>query len=59
MDGQISSEKEHYKQNLESVGLTLSDDPFIYNTYICISSRAINKIAKHSTRGHNDISSLK
>ena len=27
-DGQISSEKERYKQKLESVGLTLSDDPF-------------------------------
>ena len=29
MDGQIASEKERYKQKLESVGLTLSDDPFM------------------------------
>ena len=29
MDGQISSEKERYKQKLESVGLTLSNDPFM------------------------------
>ena len=29
MDGQISSEKERYKQKLGSVGLTLSDDPFM------------------------------
>ena len=29
MDEQIASEKERYKQKLESVGLTLSDDPFM------------------------------
>ena len=28
-DGQISSEKESYKQKLKSVGLTLSDYPFM------------------------------
>ena len=29
MDGHIASKKERYKQKLESVGLTLSDDPFM------------------------------
>ena len=38
MDGQISSEKEHYKQNLELVGLTLSDDPFMKDNYHRFSS---------------------
>ena len=29
VNGQIASEREHYKQKLESVWLTLSDDPFM------------------------------
>ena len=37
MDGQISSEKERYKQKLGSVGLTLSNDPFMKDNDHCFS----------------------
>ena len=33
MDGQIASERERYKQKLESVRLTLSDDPFMKDNH--------------------------